>query len=264
MTDFIGQDLEGARFHRVNLHGSTFREVHLTDALLQDVDLSRTRVRAALFDGVRITGAEVADLEIHGELGRLLVNGVDVVPLVEAELDRRMPERALLRASDTAGFREAFATLDRLWEATLTHARTGAPQRLHEQVDGEWSFIQTLRHLGFAHACWVGGVVLGDPSPWHRLDLPWDEAPSLDEVPWDREVRPSLEEVLGLRAERRQTLAGVLEALTDEGLAQGVVSATPFLTDAEGLTVAQCLGVVLNEEWEHRLYAERDLCALDT
>ncbi len=264
MADFIEQDLEGAHFHRVNLHGSTFREVHLADALLQDVGLSRTRVRAALFDGVRITGAEVADLEIHGELGRLVVNGVDVVPLVEAELDRRMPERALLRASDTAGFREAFATLDRLWEATLTHARTGAVQRLHEQVDGEWSFIQTLRHLGFAHACWVGGVVLGDPSPWHRLDLPWDEAPSLDEVPWDREVRPSLADVLGLRAERRQTLAGVLEALTDEGLAQGVVSATPFLTDAEGLTVAQCLGVVLNEEWEHRLYAERDLCALDT
>ncbi len=57
-------------------------------------------------------------------------------------------------------------------------------------------------------------------------------------------------------------MAGVLDGLTDEGLGAPVTSATPFLQDAEGLTVAQCLGVVLNEEWEHRLYAERDLSAM--
>jgi len=34
------------------------------------------------------------------------------------------------------------------------------------------------------------------------------------------------------------------------------------MADAEGLTVEQCLRVVLNEEWEHRLYAERDLAVL--
>jgi hypothetical protein len=28
--------------------------------------------------------------------------------------------------------------------------------------------------------------------------------------------------------------------------------------------VKECLSVVLNEEWEHRLYAERDLTALGT
>ena len=39
-------------------------------------------------------------------------------------------------------------------------------------------------------------------------------------------------------------------------------SATAFLADAEHLDVGQCLKVVLNEEWEHRLYAERDLATL--
>jgi hypothetical protein len=34
------------------------------------------------------------------------------------------------------------------------------------------------------------------------------------------------------------------------------------MADAQDLTVAQCLRVVLNEEWEHRLYAERDLALL--
>lgn len=252
MTDFTEQDLSG----------STFCRVLLTDALIQDVDLSRTRVRSAYLDGVRMTGVEVPDLEIYGELGRVVVNGVDVVPLVEAELDRRTPERVLMRPTDLPGFREAFDVLDRLWAGTVERARRLPAEALHEQVDDEWSFVETLRHLGFAHACWVGGVVLADPSPWHPLDLPWDEAPAVEGVPWDRDVRPSLDEVLAVRAERRATVASVLADLDDAGLERPVSSATPFMSDAEALTVAQCLRVVLNEEWEHRLYAERDLAVL--
>lgn len=259
---FTEQDLGGSSFERVDLRGATFREVRLNDAQMQDVDLSGTRIRAAYLDGVRMTGVEVPDLEIYGELGRVVVNGVDVVAYVEAELDRRTPERALMRPADAAGFREGFAVLDRLWTGTVERARGLPPERLHEQVDGEWSFTETLRHLGFAHACWVGGVVLADPSPWHPLDLPWDEAPSVDDVPWDRDVRPSLDEVLAVRATRRAIVAEVLSALDDAGLERSVTSATPFMADADSLTVAQCLRVVLNEEWEHRLYAERDLAAL--
>jgi len=262
MTDFTEQDLAGSTFSCVDLSGATFREVRLAGALLHDVDLSRARVRAAYLDGVRMTGVEVADLEIYGELGRLVVNGVDVVPLVEVELDRRMPERALMRPTDVAGFREAFAVLDRLWAGTVEGARARTQEQLHVRVDGEWSFTETLRHLGFAHACWVGGVVLADPSPWHPLDLPWDEAPAFDGVPWDRDVRPAIDEVLDLRARRRATVWEVLDGLDDDGLSRHVSSATPFLTDVRALTVAQCLTVVLNEEWEHRLYAERDLAAL--
>ena len=70
MTDFTEQDLSGSTFRHVDLSGSDFR----------DVDLSRTRVRAAYLDGVRMTGVEVPDMEIHGEVVRLLVNGVDVSP----------------------------------------------------------------------------------------------------------------------------------------------------------------------------------------
>lgn len=262
MTDFTEQDLAGSSFCRVNLAGATFREAHMTGLDVRDVDLSRTRVRAAYLDGVRMTGVEVPDLEIHGEIGRLVVNGVDVVPFVEAELNRRMPERALMSPSDLAGFRLAFETLEGLWAGTVEKARALPAEQLHAQVDEEWSFIETLRHLGFAHACWVGGVVLADPSPWHPLDLPWDQAPVVDGVPWDRDVRPSLEEVLELRAQRRATVAAVLDDLTDAGLSRPVTSATAFMADAEDLDVAQCLKVVLNEEWEHRLYAERDLATL--
>jgi hypothetical protein len=262
MTDFTEQDLAGSTFQRVDLSRSSFREVRLRGADVRDADLSDLRVRAAWLNGVRMTGVEVPDMEIYGEIVRLVVNGVDVAPLVEAELNRRMPERALMSPTDVAGFREAFATLDRLWAGTIEKARALPPEQLHVQVDEEWSFTETLRHLGFAHACWVGGIVLADPSPWHPLDLPWDQAPVVDGVPWDRDVRPSLDEVLDVRAQRRATVQAVLDDLTDEGLRREVVSATPFMTEASGLDVAQCLKVVLHEEWEHRLYAERDLAAL--
>ncbi|WP_210650314.1 DinB family protein [Nocardioides sp. SYSU D00065] len=264
MTEFVEQDLAGSAFHRVDLSRSAFREVRLAGADLRNVDLSGVRVRAAWLQGVRMTGVEVPDMEIHGEIVRLVVNGVDVAPLVEAELDRRHPERPLMRPTDVAGFKEAFATLDRLWAGTVERARALPPERLHEQVDDEWSFIETLRHLGFAHACWVDGVVLADPSPWQPLDLPWDEAPVVEGVPWDRDARPSLDEVLDLRAQRRATVQAVLNDLTDAGLERRVSPATPFNSDAEDLTVAACLTVVLNEEWEHRLYAERDLAVLES
>ena len=262
MSDFTEQDLSGSSFQQVDLSGSTFRQVDMTGMDVREVNLSNTRVRAAYFDRVRMTGVEVPDLEIYGEVVRLVVNGVDVVPLVEAELNRRWPERALMAPTDVAGFREGFATMDRLWGETMTNARAVPAERLYEQVDGEWSFVETLRHLGFAHACWIGGVVLAQRSPWHPLDLPWDEAPVFEGVPWARRARPELHEVMALRRERRATVAEVLDGLTDAGLGRSVTSATPFLADATGLTVADCLRVVLSEEWEHRLYAERDLTAL--
>ena len=137
--------------------------------------------------------------------------------------------------------------------------RSGAPR----SVDDEWSFIQTLRHLNFASAAWVGRMILGNASPWHQLDLPWDEAPGWDGIPWDRETRPSLDEVLTVRRERRAMVGQVMESLTAEQLAAEVTRAEPGWPRVENFPVKECLRIVLNEEWEHRLYAERDLTALE-
>ena len=40
---------------------------------------------------VRMRGVEIADVEIDGKLQNVVVNGVDVAPLIEAELERRTP-----------------------------------------------------------------------------------------------------------------------------------------------------------------------------
>ena len=263
MTEFRDQDLTGARFEHVNLRGATFTDVYLNDASIRDVDLSGAQIRGALLNRSRMRGVELVDVNIYGELQNVVVNGVDIAPLVEAELNRRMPERAKMRPDDSEGFREAWAILERLWEGTVARARAFPEATLNRSVDDEWSFIQTLRHLNFASAAWVGRMILGNASPWHQLDLPWDEAPGWDGIPWDREARPSLDEVLTVRRERQAIVRHVMESLTDEQLASEVTCTEPGWPQIEGFPFKQCLRIVLNEEWEHRLYAERDLTALD-
>ncbi len=54
----------------------------------------------------------------------------------------------------------------------------------------------------------------------------------------------------------------VLEQLTPEQLAGTVSRMEPGWPRYEDVPVSMCLRTVLNEEWEHRLYAGRDLAAL--
>jgi hypothetical protein len=130
-------------------------------------------------------------------------------------------------------------------------------------VDGEWSFTETLRHLAFATDSWVARAILGDRSPWDPLDLPWDEMPDTPGVPRDREARPPLDTVLALRRTRTSTVRDVLDRLTDEWLAADTEPVDgPGWPQPISYPVRQCLLIVLNEEWEHRLYAERDLAVL--
>jgi DinB family protein len=135
-------------------------------------------------------------------------------------------------------------------------------EALHTRVDGEWSFVETLRHLNFASAAWVGRMIRGDPSPWDPLDLPWDEAPGWEGIPWDREARPSLDAVLAVRRQRQAMVSNVIDSLTDELLASQVSQTEPGWPQIDEFPFKECLLIVLNEEWEHRRYAERDLAAL--
>jgi hypothetical protein len=256
MPEFIREDLSGARFERVRLIGAEFRAVNMTDV----------KIRGALVKDATLHGLELCNVDISAELVNVTVNGVDIGPLVEAELNRRYPDRAKMRPTDPAGFRAAWDVIERLWDGTVRRARTFDPLLLHESVNGEWSFTETLRHLVFATECWIYRGILGQPAPWHELSLPWDEMPDTPGVPRDRSVRPSLDEVLELRRDRMATVRELVDDLTEEFLAGDTepVDGVGWPPAGQRFPVRECLLTVLNEEWEHRLYAERDLDALDS
>ena len=249
------KDLSGSTYERADMQGSRFEMVLLNGSSIAHSDLHRVTMR----------GVEISDTTIDGELKNVVINGVDVVPLIEAELDRRHPDRPKFRPTTADGFREAWDVNERLWAATVARARKLPPEALHESVDGEWSFVQTLRHLAFASESWVGRGVLGDPSPWHPLSLPWDQMKPTDGVPWDRDARPALDEALALRQDAMALVRRVLDDLTDERLDQETEPPTGPGWPPEGETfpVRECLLVVLNEEWWHRMFAERDLAVLE-
>jgi uncharacterized protein YjbI with pentapeptide repeats len=252
--EFVERDMKGATFRRVHLGGATFNRVSFEDARMQDVTLK----------GAVIRGAYLEDVEIGGDIISLRVNGVDVAPLIEAELDRLHPERPKMRPTDADGYREAWSILEQLWEETVARARALDPELLHERVNGEWSFIETLRHLAFATDAWISRALHGDPSPWHPLDLPWDEMPDTEGIPRDRDARPTLHEVLAVRAERQATVRQALAGLTDERLAESTDPPPEGgWPPAQSFPVKEVLDVVVNEEWWHRQFAERDLAVLE-
>jgi DinB superfamily/Pentapeptide repeats (8 copies) len=247
-----------------DLRGSTFEQVDLSGAQLRGVDLTGARFLAVDLSGVVMRGVDLVGVDIHGQIEDLTINGVDIGPLVDAELNRRHPDRARMRPADPPGFRAAWDILEGLWGQTVERARRLDPDLLHESVDGEWSFIETLRHLAFATDIWIRRVILGDRAPWDPLDLPSDEMPDVPGVPRDRDARPSLDTVLELRRDRMSSVRQVIEGLTGtslDGRTEPVEG--PGWPAPDSYPVRECLLVILNEEWQHRLYAERDLDVLE-
>lgn len=247
-------DLEGAAFTGTNL-----RKAHIERSNLRGV-----RIVSSDLSGLVVRGSDVLNVEIdspwlvEGDFFR--VNGIDVIPLVEAELDRRFPGRELRRARDPEGLKAAWSALQGTWEATLDRV-DGLPEGTVERsVDGEWSFSQTLRHLVMATDTWLGRAILRREQPYHPLALP-NEGAAEDGL--DLSVlatgSPSYAEVLAARADRVGMVRDFIVDATPELLAQ---ARTNPWAPQHPETVLSCLHTILEEEWEHHRYAVRDLAII--
>ncbi len=235
-AEFVGADLCGARFVGADLSGVVMRAV---DVLGADID------SPWLFDDDSL----------------LRVNGVDVIPLVEAELNRCFPGRADRRAADPDGLRAAWATLERTWAATLERVAAMPAGTVDVSVGGEWSFAQTLRHLVMATDTWLGRAILEIEQPYHPVGQPnaGAENHGLDMSIFTT-VTPSYAEVLEVRAGRVAMVRDFLATVTPEVLA--ATRTNPWAPEHQE-TILSCLHVILDEEWEHHRYAVRDLDAIE-
>ncbi len=232
--------------------GATFVQASFKGATIRYSDLS----------GVKMSGVDVGGLDIDSHdlfFGQLLVNGVDVVPLVDAELNRQFPGRELQKAQTPEGLRDGWIAVQSAWQTTVDET----PMNLVDaRVDGEWSLAQTLRHLILATDAWLRGGILGVEQPFHEIGQIFTGA---QEMGFDTSIfradPPSYEEVLVVRAERQQLVTDFLAGVSPEVLAEE--RRNPWGGDDWRPTVGDCLRVILEEEWAHLRYIRRDLARKD-
>jgi hypothetical protein len=242
--------------HTDRFRGASFTVADLTGARFRDCDLS----------SVKIVDSWLVDVDVSGLVRNFVVNGVDVTGYVEAELDRRHPERAQLRQLRTAeDYRAMWDTLERLWSATVARAELLPEPVRHERVADEWSFVETMRHLVYATDAWASRTVLDEPMPYHRLGLPQSAYPPTDAAAlgMDLAAKPSYAEVMQVRAGRQAVVRRIVEGLTDADLERACARAPAPGYPEESRTVGGCLRVVMEEECEHHRYAVRDLAVLE-
>lgn len=236
MPEEFEGDLAGAVFWGADLSGARFRDVNLTD--------------------VKISHAWLVNVDIDALVDHVVVNGVDVTAYVN-ERDEWYPLRGMLRPSDPEGMREAWAALESAWAQTVARAQVLPDEKLHESVNDEFSFVQTLRHLVFAMDKWFTLPVLGEPLDpiglpnTGSLDFPW---PGLD-----YSLTPSVSDALAVRADRATRLRDYLAALAAADLDRPI-----DVLENGSNPLQECIYTVFEEEFWHNRYALRDLAQLET
>jgi hypothetical protein len=180
-----------------------------------------------------------------------------------AERVRLRAERDKLKAADPRGVADAWAMIEDLWSGTVARARKLPEPLLHEQVNGEWSFVQTQRHLVLATDCWLRRMVKGIARPYHPWGLggSWLASPRRWGI--DPDAGPSLDQVLVVRRERMDEVGEVIAGMTAEKLERNCIPPESPGHPRKDHTVLQCLHVILKEEWQHHRYAVRDLEVLE-
>ncbi len=157
MTTYSGtREFEGATFVKASFKGATLRFSDVSGMVMRGVDVDRL------------------DIDSHDLFfGSLLVNGVDVVPLVDAELNRQFPGRELQKAQTPEGLREGWVAVQSAWRETVTAT---PPHLVDARVEDEWSLAQTLRHLVLATDAWLRGGILQMEQPFHEIGQPFTGA----------------------------------------------------------------------------------------
>jgi hypothetical protein len=228
---FEFQDLSDAVFWGVELQRATFRDVDLT--------------------GARISHARLADVVIDAEIDRLVINGVDVTAHVN-ERDEWFGLRSQLRPTDVDSMQKGWPVFLAAWDGAIERAQGLADERRHESVDGEWSFVETIRHLVFATDKWFTVPILG--GAFHPMGIPNSGSADFGWPGVDAAADPTFDDAVAAWRDRTRQLRDHLDVIEPAAL---TVEVTVLENGASA--VHDCIGVVFEEHFQHLRYAIRDL-----
>src|SRR5689334_8590430 len=202
MTTYSGtKEFEGASFVKASFKGATLRFSDVSGVTMRSVDV----------DGLDIDSHDLS-------FGSLFVNGVDVVPLVEAELNRQFPGRELQKAETPEGLREAWVAVQFAWQTTVADTPR---DRVDAHVEDEWSLAQTLRHLILATDAWLRGAILRVEQPFHEIGLIFTGAERMGfDMSIFRSDPPGWPEILDVRTDHQQQVTDFLVSVTPAVLAE--------------------------------------------
>ena len=232
--------------HR-DMAGTEFRDVNLQDAVFDDVNLRGVSIRNANLDGLTVDDAYIGGLTIYG---------VPIGPLIEAERDRRDPERVTLRAADVfdpAEIARILARLDavRAEFVALMRATPAEQRTAHPGVD-RWSATEHVRHLVFAEDMYLNRGLLRNDAPWRGLGhLP----PFLEGNPTYATVGTAPTEDLELIIATWDELYGGVRTLLT-GATPEVLSRDTSDVDVGQGTVGQVIQGMAQHDLEHIRMAE--------
>lgn len=250
-------------FERRNMEGSVFREVNLGNSKFEDVNLGGASFKNVNLAGVSIRNANLVQLNIDGaDVNGLTIFGIRVDELIEAELDRKDPERASIRIHDYFNpqeVREVMARLDQLRAKFCEVLRSKDADLLATRPEPEeWSAIEVVRHLVGAEDDYLNHWILRNDKPYIRLGLPPSHIASELVAEMEIEANVDLETLLvaweNIHVGTRKFVAGV----TDEELRRE--TGNPGLAKK---TVGSLLQLLAHHDLLHIRQAEAALAAAE-
>jgi len=231
MPEEFGGDLSEAEFWGVELSRATFRDVNFTD--------------------VRMKSVWLVNVDIDGRVEALTINGVDVTDFVN-EHDPWYPLRGMLRPADPAGMAAAWEALDSTWAATIDRASRLTDEQQHRSVGGEWSFVDTLRHIAFGIDKWFTVPVLGDT--FHPIGVTNVGSREFPFPGLDHDSTASFDEALAARDDRWRRVGEFIATMTQADFDRSIE-----VLENGPHPLSECLYTVFEESFEHHRYAVRDL-----
>jgi hypothetical protein len=153
--------------------------------------------------------------------------------------------------------RESMAAVTERLEATMERASFFSEEERDQRVDGEWSTIESLRHITFVVDVWLSKQIRGEEDPFHPIGLPPHfMPPKLPGSSIDPDARPSFDEACDVLRGRIAAVQSYVDGLTPEELDRP--------NESHAKTAAGALSIIFVELNAHDRFINRDLDTIET